>query len=249
MEVIIVTGTSRGLGAALVEQLLDPTRRVIAISRQGNDALAALARERGAWLDWYLQDLADVDATDNLAQALCAELPRDAQRYLLINNAGALGPVANARALVGADVARTFNLNVTAALAFTARFLDAVADLAVDKRVVNISSGAARNPIEGWSTYCASKAALDMFTRAVKLEQARLPHPVRLVSLAPGVIDTAMQGQVRNADPASFPRVAEFRDMKEHAKLASAGDAARRILQFAARADFGEKEIADIRDY
>jgi hypothetical protein len=58
-----------------------------------------------------------------------------------------------------------------------------------------------------------------------------------------------MQDQVRNADPASFPRVAEFRDMKEHAKLASAGDAARRILQFAARADFGEKEIADIRDY
>ena len=66
-------------------------------------------------------------------------------------------------------------------------------ELACPKLVVNISSGAAKRPIEGWSAYCSAKAGLDMATRTLALEQSRETNPVRVLSFAPGIVDTRMQ--------------------------------------------------------
>ena len=249
MEVVIVTGASKGLGAAMVEQLLSPDRQVIGIARSPNDALAAAARAQNAWLDWYLQDLADADATDRLAASICASMPRDATRYALVNNAALIEPVGAVALLEAAPVVAALNVNVAAPMLFSARFLAATDDRDVDRRILNISSGSGRRPMDGNGVYSATKAGLDMFTRCMKAEQLERPagRRARVVSLAPGVIDTDMQVNARNQDPARFPQTAYFLKMKEDGVLVPPADAARRILGYLFRDDFGDTEIDDIR--
>jgi NAD(P)-dependent dehydrogenase (short-subunit alcohol dehydrogenase family) len=243
MEVVIVTGASKGLGAALVEQLLSSECRVIAISRTPNDALADSAREKGAWLDWYLQDLSNLDATDALARTICDGLPLDATTYALVNNAATIEPVGAVARIDPASVTRALALNVGAAMLFTARFLEATDALKADRRVLNISSGSGRRPMDGNGVYSATKAALDMFTRCAKAEQVLRPEGMQARMV------TDMQVQARSQDPALFPQTAFFRKMKDDGILAEPADAARRIAAFLFRDDFGTTEIDDIRNY
>ncbi len=252
MQVVIVTGASKGLGAALVLRLLSPERRLVGIARTANDALAASARAKGAWLDWYLQDLADVDATDALAASIAAGLPRDADFYALVNNAALADPIGPVAGLDAARVAASINVNVTAAMLFTTRFLAATAPLDAERRVLNISSGLARRPMDGTAAYCTGKAALDMFTRCINVEPhdpARALRKAKAASLAPGVIDTGMQVVLRSQDASSFPAGQNFRAMKDDGRLSSPDDVAAKIADYLQRDDFGSKELDDIRDY
>lgn len=252
MQLIIVTGASKGLGAALVEHLLSPERRIVGIARTANDALAAAARGRNAWLDWYLQDLADPAATDALAASIAADLPRDADFYALVNNAALADPIGPVAGLDAARVAASINVNVTAAMLFTARFLAATAPLDAERRVLNISSGLARRPMDGTAAYCTGKAALDMFTRCINVEPhdaARAVRKAKAVSLAPGVIDTGMQVVLRGQDASVFPEGQHFRKMKDEGRLSSPDEVALRIAEYLQRDDFGTKELDDIRSY
>ena len=250
MEVVIVTGASKGLGAAFVEQLLSPQRRVIGIARSANDALADAARAKGAWLDWYLQDLGDVAASEALVASICASVPRDASRYVLINNAASMGPVGAIARLPVAETVAALNINLASPMQMTARFVEATDAFAVaDRRVLNISSGSGRRPMDGNGVYSATKAGLDMFTRCMKAEQQERPadRRVRVVSLAPGVIDTQMQVYARSRDPETFPQTRYFAKMKDDGVLVSPADAARKILGYLDRDDFGDVEIDDVR--
>jgi NAD(P)-dependent dehydrogenase (short-subunit alcohol dehydrogenase family) len=100
----------------------------------------------------------------------------------------------------------------------------------------------------GSASYCAAKAGLDHLARAVALEQAALPYGARIVSLAPGVIDTDMQVQLRGADPALFPERERFLGLQAAGQLDSPAQAAAKVLRFLARADFGANPVADVRD-
>ncbi|VVE41943.1 SDR family oxidoreductase [Pandoraea anhela] len=246
--IAILTGASRGLGAALARGLLTPGTRLVTLARRTDDELAALAGAKGVALEQIAVDLADSDAAARTAERIFAALPRDAGRYLLINNAGTVNPVANAAALDDpAGINAAFALNVTSVMLLTARFLAATQGLAAQRRIVNISSGAGRNPNAGWAVYCSTKAALDMYTRVVNAEHRE--HGVQAVSLAPGVVDTGMQETIRSSSVESFPALARFQEMKASGKLSSPEDVARRILAFIERDDFGQTEIDDIRNY
>ncbi|AWP75626.1 SDR family oxidoreductase [Bordetella bronchiseptica] len=246
--VAILTGASRGLGAALARGLLAPGTRLITLARRADPDLEAAARTRGASLEQVQVDLSDPAAAGAAAERLCAALPRDARRYLLINNAGTVSPVAQAAGLTdGAAIAGALNLNVTAVVLLTARFVAALQGLPADRRVLNISSGAGRNPNAGWGVYCAAKAALDMYSRVLKQEQGQ--DGVRVVALAPGIVDTDMQGAIRASDPADFPALERFREFHATGKLSAPADVAARILAYLDRDDFGTTEIDDIRNY
>lgn len=259
MEAVILTGASRGLGAALAAQLLSPQRRLVCIARSASAELAERARAIGAPLEYLQQDLADVGAADALARSVCTRLAEEARRdargtagawrrIVLINNAGVVEPIAPASQLDAARTEFAIDVNLLAPMMFTARFLEATDPLGIRRCVLNISSGAGRRPTEGWSVYSTSKAALDMFTRCVKAEQATRANPARLVSLAPGVVDTPMQATVRGADPGASPMVTRLRAVKDEGGLASPEDTARRILAYLDRPGFGDKEIDDIRE-
>ncbi|MBN4666216.1 SDR family oxidoreductase [Pandoraea nosoerga] len=246
--IAILTGASRGLGAALARELLAPGTHLVTLARHPDDDLAAQAAARGASLEQIAVDLSDAEAAAGVAERIFAALPREAGRYLLINNAGTVNPVANAAALDdAAAIGAAFALNVTSVMLLTSRFLAATQGLAAKRQIVNISSGAGRNPNAGWAVYCSTKAALDMYTRVVNAEHRA--HGVQAVSLAPGVVDTGMQETIRSSSPESFPALARFQEMKASGKLSSPEDVARRILALTARDDFGQTEIDDIRNY
>jgi NAD(P)-dependent dehydrogenase (short-subunit alcohol dehydrogenase family) len=98
------------------------------------------------------------------------------------------------------------------------------------------------------AVYCATKAGLDHFSRSAALDEALLANPAHIVSLAPGVIDTDMQTDLRSGNPTGFPDQANFIQLKQSGSLTSPADAAARVLGFLARGDFGSNAVADVRD-
>lgn len=247
-KAIVLTGASRGLGAALAARLLAADTLLVTVSRQPDASLQALARERGAQLVQIPADLSDPAQAGAAGEQAAAALPDSASRYVLVNNAGAVQPLGRVPDLSdGTAIAATLNLNVTAAILLTGRFLAATEGRAADRRILNISSGAGRNPYPSWAVYCASKAALDMFTRVLNAEQR--DKGVRAVSIAPGVIDTGMQASIRGSDPARVPVQPRFVQMHARGELASPAETAARLAAYLERDDFGSTEIDDIRHH
>jgi NAD(P)-dependent dehydrogenase (short-subunit alcohol dehydrogenase family) len=229
----IVTGSSRGLGAALVQQLQAPDHTVIGIARHADPGLPAE--------QWPL-DLAEPRLAADKLQAWL-RTHRSWQSATLINNAALLtepGPLAGAD-LDGLSAALRVGLEAPALLSSV--FLAETAGLP-RRRILNISSGLGRRAMAGSVAYCAIKAGLDHLSRALALEAP----DVGVVSLAPGVIDTDMQAQLRGADPARFPEQARFQGLKDGGQLQTAAATAAAVLRYLARPDFGQQVIADVRD-
>lgn len=217
MHTILVTGASRGIGQAIVERLAGPDKRIICVSRKQPEWRAKAGEHI-----WHPVDLADLDQLEaSLPTLFAPTLWRGSDRAWLINNAGMIAPVKRIGGLDAVAVARNLNVNLTAPLLLANAFIRATQELACPKVVVNISSGAAKRPIDGWSAYCGAKAGLEMVTRAIALEQAGQAHPVRALSFAPGIVDTAMQGEIRATSASDFSQVGQFIAFKEEGKLAA----------------------------
>jgi NAD(P)-dependent dehydrogenase (short-subunit alcohol dehydrogenase family) len=247
MHVYVITGASSGLGAAIADRLLAPGVRLLGIARRDNPDLAKAAAERGAQLDQWRLDLAQAPAVATRLQAWLRALPA-CESATLINNAGALGRVGPVDENDDAALSAVLRVDIEAPIMLAAAFLRATRSWTVPRRVLNISSGAGRNAYAGWAVYCAAKAALDHFSRAAALDESRRPGGARIVSLAPGVIDTPMQAQLRGADEADFPDRQRFVDLHRRGELATPAAAAERVIAYLARADFGVKPVADVRD-
>lgn len=232
----ILTGHTRGLGAALRDELL---ARGIAV--------LGLARQRAAeqpLLQQHLIDLGDSAAlADWLAGPALRDFLADATQALLINNAGTLQPMGPAGMQDAMALAGAIALNITAPLMLTNGFVATTTQLA-DRRILHISSGAARNAYPGWNAYCAGKAALDRHAEAVKLEAA---SGLRIASLAPGVVDTDMQAEIRASASAAFPLRERFVALKENGQLSTPASAAKSAVDHLLAANFGEKVLVDVR--
>jgi len=245
----IVTGSSRGLGQALVAGLLQPGHQVLGLARQQNPALATLATERGARLTQWAVDLAEpLLAAERLAGWLAAPERGAVASVTLVNNAGVIGLPAALDQVPLATLQQATRVGLEAALLLTASFLAATAHWTVPRRVMNISSGLGRRAMAGSAAYCAAKAGMDHFTRCVALEQAGQPNGARVVSIAPGVIDTDMQAELRGADTVAFPEGARFAQLHAAGQLSSPADCAARLLAFLHGPAFGAEPIVDIRD-
>ena len=249
MRLTIITGASRGMGAAMARQIAARSGQVLLTLARGPApelSLGATSRHE----HWKV-DLAEPGpVAARLAGWLAAQRAAVDAGAVLINNAGMLGEVG---AIDGADPALTaeaVRVNLEAPILLTQAFLRATAGWPGPRDVLQISSGAGRNAYAGWSLYCATKAGLDHFTRAAVLDEAQRPEGTRarLVSLAPGVIDTAMQDAARKADPKAFPELQRFLDLKANNQLATPEAAATRVLAYLERPDFGSKPTADVRD-
>ncbi len=245
----IITGASRGLGAALAAQRLHEGHRVIGIARRASPELAALAAERGWSLEQWTLDLADPEpAARRLGDWLAAQPAQGFASVTLINNAGVVtqpGPLADTPL---DEAARGLRVGLEAALLLSAAFVHATRDWTVARKVLNISSGLGRRAMAGSAVYCAAKAGMDHFSRALALEQAGLPNGARVVSLAPGIIDTDMQAQLREAPAGAFAERDRFVQFKALGQLDSPATAAAKVLAYLDRADFGQNPVADVRE-
>lgn len=247
-RLFILTGASRGLGAGIAAQLLARDAVLLTLSRRPDPALKDAAQTAGATLEQWAIDLGhDIGAAARLEAWLHQHAAGDFSSAALINNAGLLGRVGPIETSDADELAAVLRVGLEAPLLLTAAFLRATRDWAIDKRVLNISSGAGRRPIAGWAAYCAAKAGLDHCSRVVALDEALRPNPARVVSLAPGVIDTDMQGELRAADAAGFPEQQNFIQLKAGGQLPTPQAAAARVLAFLQRDDFGREAVADVR--
>jgi len=251
LKLYVITGASRGLGAALAEALIDPGHRLICMARS-KAPLAALrkrAKTQGCGITALVVDLADPEtAAAALKKTLAGIDPATCISACLINNAGVVEPIGPADKFLPGEISAGVQVNLAAPMALTAVFLRQTAGWSASRNVLNITSGAAHKAYAGWSLYCATKAALDHFTRCVALEQQARTNGARIVALAPGMIDTAMQATVRGANPDEFAEVQRFIAIKEAGQLPSPEDAAQRVLRYLERPDFGTNPVDDVRN-
>lgn len=249
MELFILTGASRGLGKAMAAQLLGAHRMLLTISRQPDAELDALAKTQGTPLEQWALDVAhDANAAARLETWLRRQPAAAYARAVLINNAGLLGPVGPIDLANAETLAAVMRVDLEAPLLLMSAFLRATRDWPTHRQVLNVSSGAGRRAIAGWAPYCAAKAGLDHLSRAVALDEERRSNPARIASVAPGVIDTEMQAQIRAAGTDAFPDLERFKELKASGQLASPSDAAARMLAYLERPDFGAHPVADVRD-
>ncbi len=244
----ILTGASRGMGLAMAQQLLQPGNTLIGLSRQRHDGLAQQALAQGAVLEQWQQDLADsCTAAARLRQWLQAQPVGAFVSATLINNAGVIPPIAPLSASDPAALAQALRVNLEAPMLLTAAFLAATESWPVPRKVLNISSGLGRRAMASQSAYCAAKAGMDNFSRCAALDEALKPNGAKICALAPGVIDTDMQVQLRGAAPQDFPDAANFAALQAAGMLTSAQEAAARVLAWLQRPDFGSLPVADVR--
>jgi benzil reductase ((S)-benzoin forming) len=241
----ILTGASRGLGAAMAEQLLKTGHRLVTLSRH----TASLWVVSGSDLEQWAMDLADpAPAAARLEHWLATQDPAALASATLINNAAALSTPSPLEHQSADELQRALRVGLEAPLLLSAAFLRATAAWQAPRKLLFISSGLGRRAMAGSAAYCAIKAGMDHLARSIALEQAALANGARAVSLAPGVIDTDMQVQLRGADPALFPAQANFAALKNEGKLDTPAQAAAKVLAYLGRPDFGANPVADVRD-
>jgi benzil reductase ((S)-benzoin forming) len=225
MHYYLITGASQGLGRALAEAILvRPDTQVLGISRH-----ATIEHPR---YQHQPLDLSDIEAvTHNLGKLF---LPRpDVQSLTLINNAGTLGEIGYVGELPNEHFQFVFDLNVVAPAMLMNTFLGAYGgQTGIPRTVLNISSGAAQRPVDGWAAYCASKAALNALSETAQKEQDLRGSGVRVWALAPGVVDTAMQAHIRTAEAGQFSEAEKFAAYHTEEQLQTPAAVASRIADW-----------------
>ena len=245
----ILTGASRGMGLAMAEQLLQAGHTLLCISRHANPALSTLATQTGAALTQWTQDLEDGQAaSERLKTWLQTHNPADWASMNLINNAGVIPAILPLSQSSPAELAQALRVGLEAPMQLCAAFLGATQAWALPRKVLNISSGLGRYAMASQAGYCAAKAGMDHFTRCMALDEALHANGAKVCSLAPGVIDTDMQVQMRGAAGEAFPDQSKFLQLKVQGQLSSPAQAATQVLGYLARPDFGDKPVADVRD-
>ncbi|MFY7861839.1 MAG: SDR family NAD(P)-dependent oxidoreductase [Chitinophagales bacterium] len=208
-HLFIITGTSRGIGLSLARLLgenLD--NQIIGISRSHSP----LHSENYIHIPLDLSKIEDVKKF---------EFPNVGpfQHISLVNNAGILGQIMPLQATDIDGIEDTFVVNSVSPMILIHNFLKSYASADVNKTIINISSGAATSAYGSWANYCSSKAALEMLTKCLNKEQEVEKYPTRIYSIAPGVVNTRMQEQIRNTKESEFALKQKFVDLYEKNQL------------------------------
>lgn len=189
MKLAFISGGSRGLGAALLECYRQKKYNVTEFSRTGRS-------KNSVHMDFsYVQSVLSAPQSE-----FWKYRTKDISEIICFNNAGVLPPIGIASNKDTAEVLDNININFTGAILFLNEFLGYFQTVPCRKTIVNISSGAALRGIKGWSLYCAAKAGLDNFIRAIALEQKAMPYPIKAISIDPGMMDTTMQKRLRETE-------------------------------------------------
>lgn len=220
MKLALVSGGSRGLGAALCAELARQDFTVVEFSRSAPHPFSVpcdfgVPESVAACMESRLRDFA--------GQPL--------QELVVISNAATLDPIGPSSSLNASAIQHNLNVSLVSAIVFLACAQSLFQSQACRKTLVSISSGAAVKGYAGWSLYCAAKAGLENHLRAITLEQAGHPAPFRVLNINPGVMDTTMQATIRQRTAADFPSVERFMALHRDGALQDPAEIAGAILR------------------
>lgn len=239
MDIVIITGASKGIGRQLVGQFKQSGATVYGMARTNPEQLDSL----------FEVDLADTERATAILEGVLNQHKEEADSFTLINNAGTVEPIGLVGALDSTQVEQAVNVNLTAPIHLTNTFIHTLKEFNGTKKILNISSGAGRKEYEGWGVYCTTKAGLDHLSRVIAVEQKKATYPVGIVSIAPGIIDTDMQATIRASSEKQFPHLKRFEALKREGELSSARETAEKLARFVNETDFLTADtIADIRE-
>ena len=189
-KAVLITGASRGIGEAAARLFSDAGAHLGLVARSAS-AVSALAAETGG-----LALPADVADPAAMADAVARMHAQHGRIDVLINNAGVIEPIAMLRAADPAEWGRAIDINLKGVFHGMRAVLPHMRAQGSGV-VITVSSGAAHNPLEGWSAYCASKAGAAMLTRVA--DQEARAAGVRVMGLSPGTVATDMQRAIRDS--------------------------------------------------
>ncbi len=238
----IVTGSSKGIGKALVEVLVkNDSNTVIGISRTAEKSING---------DYYCVklNLGNISEIENKLDRIFPE--GDFNRIVLINNAGWIGEINHLGKLSPQNIKSVFDINTIAPAILMNAYVKCYGKISsAEKIVINISSGAANKPMDGWSGYSASKAALNMLTKTAQEEANIEGLNIQYYALSPGVVDTEMQGNIRSANKDGFSALEKFKDMKANNSLSSPEATAQKIIHLITHAEKFQEVLQDVRAF
>lgn len=191
----LITGASQGIGRATAITLAEQGASLVLAARNA-DALESLAIELTDAGHAAIACPCDVAVPGQVESAVRQCLEQFGRIDILVNNAAVIEPIAH---LADVDVDawnHAIDINIKGVFHGLRFALPAMQDQG-SGYVINISSGAATQPLEGWSHYCASKAAVLLLTKTADLEMR--PHGIQVVGLSPGTVATNMQVVIRES--------------------------------------------------
>ncbi|RQW37598.1 SDR family oxidoreductase [Novosphingobium sp. LASN5T] len=191
-QTAIVTGASRGIGEATAWRLANAGANVVLFARSGA-AIESIAAAIGPRALAIACDVAD---WESVSWAMARAIEHFGQIDILINNAGVIDPIARIADADPEGWSRAVDINLKGVFHCTRAVLP-VMKRSGGGTIINISSGAATSPLEGWSHYSSTKAAVLMFTRCVHKEEAG--NGIRCVGLSPGTVATQLQREIAAA--------------------------------------------------
>jgi benzil reductase ((S)-benzoin forming) len=233
---VFVTGASKGIGYALANYYLERGDHVVGISRTHT-------------LDHplYTAMCSDLSTEDALQSFVFPDVPSD-HALILINNAGTLGEMNYSGHLDNKGILSAYRLNIAAPAILTNQFIDQFGASHPVLKILQLSSGAGINAYDGWSLYCSSKAALNMLTEVVRKELsiAHRTH-IHCLALAPGIIETGMQAQIRASSTDGFSLQPLFVEFKNTGQLRQPADVAPEIAAVIDKMNAYEEGYVDLR--
>ena len=189
-KVVVITGASRGIGAATAREFAQAGAYLALLARSGAEveALAAEIGPQAMALRCDVSDWAQVQA------AMVAVQARFGRLDVLINNAGVIEPIAALAEAEPEAFGRAIDINLKGVFHGMRAALPIMQAQGAGT-IITVSSGAAVNPMEGWGAYCSAKAGALMLTRVAHLEEAA--HGLRVLGLSPGTVATDMQVKIK----------------------------------------------------
>jgi len=220
----LITGTSRGIGAALAQKLLEEGHIVLGVSRNQSDTLKS---QKYHHLSLDLNDTSRVNQIMVKVNEIVDDQSFDF--VCLVNNASATEPIGPIENCPPNEIETHVNIGLIAPMLLTSMFIRKFSKEKIRKKVVYISSGAAFNPLPGESIYCGSKAGLHMLAQCVGLEQKEVEYGFEVHSIGPGMVDTSMQLAARSRTSDEFAMADFFKQAFEEGKLQKPSEVAEKI--------------------
>jgi benzil reductase ((S)-benzoin forming) len=239
MEYYFITGSSFGIGKDLTEQIL----------QKDNTHVYGFARHQTITHARYSHQTIDLSDLNEIKQFIFPEPSQMPTKMVLVNNAGIIGDINFVGRKSADKIIDTFVVNTITPSVLTNQFLKQFEKMEKSEKIIlNISSGAGRHPISAWADYCASKAAVDMYSEVFNEEQIyQESHSTHIFSIAPGIVDTNMQAEIRQSNEQKFPFHRTFVDYHKNNLLTPTHEVSERLLNIIENPANYQEVILDLR--